>query len=185
MQLGNLLQAGELTHRQCTVYVLCMQKMPSASPDSSQCHCKRPFSVQVSWRAAPERGDRTELDRLLVCLCIDQFYVFDAHIALRPPPHKTLMRTKERIRFILGALTRTVNFIALIFTGGPSITLPVQGDALDWPAAASKLPWYTAQLCAKKIKIKVICERDQTRSQQTHLETSKDYSTTQAVNAAK
>lgn len=48
--------------------------------------------------------------------------------------------------FASGALTWAVNFIALVLTGGPPITLPVQGDALDRTATASKLAGDAAKL---------------------------------------
>lgn len=43
-------------------------------------------------------------------------------------------------------LTWTVNFITLVLTGGPSITLPVRRDALDGTTPTRKLSRDAAQL---------------------------------------
>lgn len=73
-------------------------------------------------------------------------------VSLPPPPPTSTNDNQPSLHIIrsssfLAALTWAVNFITLILTGGPSITLPVQWDALDGATATSELPWDAAQFC--------------------------------------
>lgn len=50
----------------------------------------------------------------------------------------------------MSSLTWTVNFIALVLAGGPSIALPVGRDALDGSTPTRKLPRGAAELCKRR-----------------------------------